>query len=157
MSKMYSNAGELLAEMATKPDRHGLSDAPEPQSSTAEGVRGKIYGGGAAQPAPAARQRRATARVKKRRFSLATLFVTVSLISLFVLLYVSNVVTVNYLLGDISRKEAEHRRLLMEQDLLRAELTRFQSLETIHPRALNDVGLEDPLKPPYQLRGESNQ
>jgi cell division protein FtsL len=95
---------------------------------------------------PPLRNRKAVAR------KVSPFFIMVMLIAAAVgiVLYISNIIAVNQLLNDVNALENEHRQILMEQEILRAQINRLASLERIQEKA-EELGLTSLREPPVWL------
>jgi len=69
-----------------------------------------------------------------------------------IVLYISNVIKVTQLLGEINRMETRHRRILMEQELLRAQVNRMSSLERVRKIGEEQLELKNPETPPVWIK-----
>lgn len=70
-----------------------------------------------------------------------------------IVLYISNIIAVNQLLNDVNALETEHRQILMEQEILRAQINRLASLERIQEKA-EELGLKSLREPPVWLNAD---
>ena len=68
-----------------------------------------------------------------------------------IVLYVSNIIAVNELLAEINSLQAQQQQILMEQEILKAQLNRMSSLERIQEIAEKDLGLRSLREPPEWL------
>lgn len=68
-----------------------------------------------------------------------------------IVLYISNIIAVGQLMGEINSLETQHRRILMEQEILKAQINKLASLERIQELAEKDLGLSTPKEPPVWL------
>lgn len=69
-----------------------------------------------------------------------------------IVLYISNVIKVNQLLAEINRLDGQHRRILMDQELLRAQINKLSSLERIRKLGEENLGLRNPKEPPVWIQ-----
>ena len=69
-----------------------------------------------------------------------------------IVLYISNVIKVNQLLAEINKLEGQHRRILMDQELLKAQINRMSSLERIRKLGEENLGLKNPTEPPVWIK-----
>lgn len=68
-----------------------------------------------------------------------------------IVLYISNIIAVDQLMGEINSMETQYRRILMEQEILKAQINRMASLERIQELAEKNLGLTTPQEPPVWL------
>lgn len=120
-----------------------ISTIPEPT----------VYGGtmmenmGKELPTPG--NNRPVARRKLSTFNLMLLLVGSAVA---IVLYISNVIKVSQLLAEINKLEGQHRRILMDQELLRAQINRMSSLERIRKLGEENLGLKNPKEPPVWIK-----
>jgi cell division protein FtsL len=90
-------------------------------------------------------------RIVKRKvspFSVVLLLIGAAVASV---LYISNIIAVDQLMNEINSMETQHRRILMEQEILKAQINRMASLERIQELAEKNLGLTTPKEPPVWL------
>ncbi len=68
-----------------------------------------------------------------------------------IVLYISNIIAVNQLMNEVNSLETQHRRILMEQEILKAQINKMASLERVQEIAEKDLGLKTPQEPPVWL------
>jgi len=69
-----------------------------------------------------------------------------------IVLYISNVIKVSQLLAEINKLEGQHRRILMDQELLKAQINKMSSLERIRKLGEENLGLKNPTEPPVWIK-----
>jgi cell division protein FtsL len=120
-----------------------ISSIPEPT----------VYGGtmmenmGKELPAPG--NNRPAARRTRSTFNLM-LFLIGSAVA--IVLYISNVIKVSQLLAEINTLEGQHRRILMDQELLRAQINKMSSMERIRKLGEENLSLKNPTEPPVWIK-----
>ena len=97
-------------------------------------------------PLPPLRNRKTVTR-KVSPFSIMVMLIAAAV---GIVLYISNIIAVNQLLNDVNALENEHRQILMEQEILRAQINRLASLERIQEKA-EELGLTSLREPPVWL------
>ncbi len=97
-------------------------------------------------PVPPLRNRKAV----RRKISPFTIMMMLIAAAVAIVLYISNIIAVNQLLNDVNALETEHRQILMEQEILRAQINRLASLERIQEKA-QELGLKSLRTPPVWL------
>ncbi len=150
MAKHSEPEQELLTN-PTETDRRGGSVGPDRMS---------IYPGNmplgpqTAPPAPPPGRsvlpplrNRKTVNRKVSPFSIMIMLIAAAV---GIVLYISNIIAVNQLMNDVNALETEHRQILMEQEILRAQINRLASLERIQERA-EELGLRSLREPPVWL------
>jgi len=90
-------------------------------------------------------------KVTTRKVSTFNLIVMLLGTAAAIVLYISNVIAVDTLMSEINALQTQHRKILSEQEILRAEVNRLSSLERINRRAAEDLGLVNPKEPPVLL------
>ncbi len=88
---------------------------------------------------------------RKKRLSPFYLLLSLMGAALGIVLYISNIIAVDQLLNEINDLEAEHHRILMQQELLRSQVNHFSSLERVQSMAETELGLENYRKPPVWI------
>ncbi|MEK7749226.1 MAG: FtsL-like putative cell division protein [Bacteroidota bacterium] len=120
-----------------------ISSIPEPT----------VYGGtmmenmGKESPAPG--NNRPAARRPRSTFNLMLLLVGSAVA---IVLYISNVIKVSQLLAEINKLEGQHSRILMDQELLKAQINKMSSLERIRKLGEENLGLKNPTEPPVWIK-----
>ena len=89
--------------------------------------------------------------LKMRLFSPAQLFIILLLIAGVTLFYVSNVVRVNQLLGEIKTLEYSRDSLISSTNLLRNEVFSLESSDRINRIARENLGLTQPAAAPIVI------
>lgn len=152
MAKLFRNSVETLVNRALerdeKPERPAQNIAPEiPQRPMF--YKGTMpEPGGEASPASLYRNRKVAAPRKVSTFNIILmLFAAATMI----VLYVSNIIAVSQLLGEINTLNTQYRKILDEQEILKAEINRLSSLERINRKAAEELGLVNPKTPPVWL------
>lgn len=90
-------------------------------------------------------------RITKRKVSPFTMVLMLLAAAVIIVLYVSNIIAVDQLMNEINSLEIQHRRILMEQEILKAQINRMASLERIQELAEKELGLKTPQEPPVWL------
>ena len=114
--------------------------AVKPPSATAERERRYIYSGDARTAFPGQRRNRPVAR---RRVSTFNLILGIVVAGVAMVLYVSNIITVNRLSAEVYRLQARYDSLMVATAALRGEIGRKSVYETIGPAA-ERLGLKLP-------------
>lgn len=106
-------------------------------------VRDSVYSSGpssnpllTAQPA----RNRSAARRSVSPFSIVIALLITAIVSV---MYVSNIIAVTQLVSEIGDLETRYQRLLNEQEMLRAQISRMSSLERVRFMAEHDLGLKN--------------
>jgi cell division protein FtsL len=68
-----------------------------------------------------------------------------------IVLYISNIIAVDQLMNDINALQNQRQRILMEQEILKAQINRLSSMERIRQKAEEDLQLRNPKQPPEIL------
>jgi cell division protein FtsL len=87
----------------------------------------------------------------RRKISPFSIMVVLIMAAVAIVLYISNIIAVNQLLNDVNALEREHRQILMDQEILRAQINRLASLERIQEKA-EELGLSSLREPPVWIR-----
>ena len=90
-------------------------------------------------------------RTVRRRVSPFTMVLLLLASAVAIVLYIGNIIAVDQLLNEINTLEVQHRRILMEQEILKAQINKMASLERIQEMAEKDLGLVTPGEPPVWL------
>jgi cell division protein FtsL len=134
---------------------------PDPKSG--ESDRFKIYGGTMGNGAPAGlavdasyapSRELITPRPRKiirRKVSPFNIVLLLLAAAVFIVLYIGNIIAVDQLSNEINALETQHQRILMEQEVHKAQINRLSSLERIRQRAEEELGLQNPKEPPVWL------
>jgi hypothetical protein len=104
----------------------------ESEQRTLEQERRYIYSGDTRAAFPGLRRNR---RVARRRVSTFNLILGILIAGLAMVLYISNIITVNRLVSDVGRLQARYDSLLVATAALRGEIGRKSVYETIGPQA----------------------
>lgn len=88
----------------------------------------------------------------RRTFSTFNLMLMLVGSAIIIVLYISNVIKVSQLLAEINKLEAQHRRMTMEQEFLRAQVNRMSSLERVRKMSEEQLGLKNPKDPPVWIK-----
>jgi len=92
------------------------------------------------EPVAAPRRNRAGTRRKVSPFSIVIGLLLTAVASV---LYISNVIAIGQLMGEIGALENRQQRLSNEQELLRAQISRMSSLERIRQISETDLGMRN--------------
>lgn len=141
-----------------------VSEIVQPLSDpkTDENGSFKIYGGTMGNGTPAAFTADGQAlpaefitprarRIVRRRVSPFNIVLLLLAAAVFIVLYIGNIIAVDQLLNEINALETQHQRILMEQEMLKAQINRLSSLERIREKAEEELGLQNPKEPPVWL------
>ncbi len=90
-------------------------------------------------------------RQKKRKLSTFNVIVSLFVIAVAAVLYVSNIIAVSHLSTEINTLEKRYQIVLNSNELLRAELNRKSALERIGRIAEQELGLSYPQERPLWL------
>ena len=74
-----------------------------------------------------------------------------------IVLYIGNIIAVEQLMRDIGQLEARHRRILADQEILRAQVNRMSSLDRIQKMAEDQLQLKLPTVAPQWITVDSNR
>lgn len=74
-----------------------------------------------------------------------------------IVLYIGNIIAVNQLMRDIGELETRHRRILQEQEILRAQVNRMSSLDRIQKLAEDQLQLKIPTTAPLWITVDSSR
>lgn len=88
---------------------------------------------------------------RKKRLSPFYLLLSLIGVALMIVLYISNIIAVDQLMKEINELDAEHHRILMDQEMLRAQVNRLSSLERVQSVAENELGLRNLRKAPVWI------
>lgn len=91
-------------------------------------------------------------RIVRRRTSPFSIILILLGTAVAIVLYISNIIAVNQLLGEINSLRSQYERISMEQEILRAQINRMASLERIQEKAQSDLGLKNPADSPVWLQ-----
>lgn len=154
-----------MAKHSAPPDQELLTNPPhtDRQGGSVGPDRMSIYPGnmplGPQAPAPAPPPSRnvlpplRNRKTVNRKVSPFSIMVMLIAAAVGIVLYISNIIAVNQLLNDVNALETEHRQILMEQEILRAQINRFASLERIQEKA-EELGLKSLREPPVWLNAD---
>ena len=90
-------------------------------------------------------------RITRRKVSPFTVVLILLGAAVAIVLYISNIIAVTQLMNEVNSLEIQHRRILMEQEILKAQINKMASLERIQELAEKDLGLKTPQEPPVWL------
>ena len=90
-------------------------------------------------------------KIARRKVSPFTVVLMLLGAAIVIVLYISNIIAVDQLMSEINSLETQHRRVLMEQEILKAQINRMASLERIQELAEKELGLTTPQEPPVWL------
>ncbi|HEX9828897.1 MAG TPA: FtsL-like putative cell division protein [Bacteroidota bacterium] len=146
MTKLFKNSVETLVNRALEPEK--------PKSITPEiPSQPMFYKGTLPDPtgevSPAALYR--NRKVAPRKVSTFNIIMMLFAAAAAIVLYVSNIIAVDQLMGEINTLQTQHRKMLSEQEILKAEINRLSSLERINRKAAEELGLANPKAPPVWL------
>ncbi|HTX98496.1 MAG TPA: septum formation initiator family protein [Bacteroidota bacterium] len=108
-----------------------------------------IYGGDRQNATPAGpTPARLNKRITRRRFSTFNTIVLLFSLSLVIVLYVNNILTIDQLASDIGKLQARYAAIQNTNAALRAEINRKSSWERIGRTATEQLGLVFPKEQP---------
>jgi cell division protein FtsL len=118
--------------------------APSPELTE----RRYVYNGQAGAPHPenAVRGNRPVKRRKQSPFNIIAVVVTVSLLIVF---YVWNKITVNQLVWEVNDLQTQHQKILAANEILRAEINKKSTLERIVKVATEQMSMIAPKEQPH--------
>jgi len=173
MAKFFQNSGrnsvEMLVNRALEPEMTAKSPetparrtqadvgGPAPLSSADFGASSRplVYNGtmpgptgDVASPSVMPYRNRKTIIRKVSTFNVILMLFAAAAASV---LYISNIIAVDQLTREINTLQTQHRRMLNEQEILKAEINRLSSLEQINRKAAEELGLMNPKEPPVWL------
>ncbi|MBI4418436.1 MAG: hypothetical protein HY563_06635 [Ignavibacteriales bacterium] len=93
------------------------------------------------------RQNRKAVRRRVSPFNIMLMLIAAAIA---IVLYISNIIAVNQLLHEVNALEREQQQILMEQEILKAQINRLASLEKIQEKA-DQLGLRSLREPPVWL------
>ena len=91
-------------------------------------------------------------KIVRRRTSPFSIILILLGTAVAIVLYISNIIAVNQLLGEINSLRSQYERISMEQEILRAQINRMASLDRIQEKAQSDLGLKNPAESPVWLQ-----
>ncbi len=91
-------------------------------------------------------------KITKRSISPFTIVTSLFVVAVIVVFYISNILSVNHLLREINSYQAQHQKLLSEQELLRVRINKLSSLDRIQQIASSQIGLQYPKEAPQVIR-----
>ena len=96
-------------------------------------------------------------RVSPRRVSPFNIMLALLVFAIAIVLYIGNIIAVNQLMRDIGELETRHRRILQEQEILRAQVNRMSSLDRIQKLAEDQLQLKIPTTAPLWITVDSSR
>jgi len=96
-------------------------------------------------------------RVLRRRVSPFNIMLGLLVFAVAIVLYIGNIIAVEQLMRDIGQLEARHRRILADQEILRAQVNRMSSLDRIQKMAEDQLQLKLPTVAPQWITVDSNR
>lgn len=128
----------------TKTEAPPTMTAPSPELTE----RRYVYNGhpGSQQPDLASRGNRPVKRRKQSPFNMIAIVVTVSLLIVF---YVWNKITVNQLVWEVNDLQNQHAKILAANEILRAEINKKSTLERIVKVATEQMSMIAPKEQPH--------
>ncbi|MGB2868622.1 MAG: septum formation initiator family protein [Bacteroidota bacterium] len=145
----------LERSRATDEDDELSRRSGEPLNSPPPGGP-KVYGGTMPEAlTPAALSIGPTLAVNRRASSrkvsplnILTVLVGVAVV---IVLYISNIIAIGQLLNQINQLQNRYDRILNEQEMLKAQISRMSSLERIRKIAEDELGLRNPAESPVWM------
>ncbi len=90
-------------------------------------------------------------RIVRRRISPFSIVLLLIGTAIGTVLYIGNIIAVDQLMNEINSLETQHRRILMEQEIMKAQINKMASLERIQELAERELDLIVPKEPPVWL------
>ena len=136
---------------------HTSPDVQRPPASPELSERRYIYNGEISPPAGGASEisPRGNRPVKKRKRSAFNIIAALVFVSLLIVFYVWNKITVNQLVIDVNDLENQYEKLTSMNEILRADINRKSSLERIATLA-TQIGLTYPKEQPVWFEINKN-
>jgi cell division protein FtsL len=148
--------GQVYSDRALGPDGTGAIAIPRVREA-----RDMVYSGTMpspdAAPSPIVTAESRNRRWTRRTFSPFNIILALIAVAVVSVLYISNVLAVGRLLGQINELEQTHQRLLNNQELLRAQINKLSSLERIGTVAQQQLGLRTPGQAPVWLPADEER
>lgn len=110
-----------------------------------------IFSGNITQTSPPLAGHGPNKKIRRRKVSPFNIMILLIGGAVAIVLYIGNIIAVNELLSEINSLQAQHQRILMDQELLRAQMNKMASLERIQQIAETDLGLRSLREPPAWL------
>ena len=125
---------------------------PSPEIATVAGQKGRQYVYNGQFPTPPSensfKRNRAVKRRKRSHFNLVFVIFTVSLLIVF---YIWNKITVDRLVVEMNDLQNQYQKITNSSEILRAEINKKSSLERISKLAIEQLGLMHPKEQPVWL------
>jgi cell division protein FtsL len=152
----HRDAIEPLLERALQADPPDPSGLDTPMAGPEAPPRPLVYRGTMPPPSPEVQGQGVAAPPRNRKFAKRKVSTFNVILFLFgaaavIVLYISNIIAVDRLLTEINRLQQQYDRILSEQEILKAEVNRLSSLERIHRKAAEELGLVNPKEPPVWI------
>ena len=128
----------------------------EPAVQTALTERRYVYNGGTSSQATDNVQR-GNRPVKRRKRSPFNIVVILFAVSILIVFYVWNKITVNRLVIEANEQQQQYQKILYTNELLRAEINKKSSLERISKIATGQLGLTYPKEQPIWFNVDSDR
>ncbi len=145
--KPFKNITEPIAEQPfihTPPASPAPASLPPIPSSTPD-----VFPGDMARSSPLFGSR--NRKIRRRKVSPFNIMIMLIGGAVAIVLYIGNIIAVNELLAEINSLQAEHQRILMDHELLKAQMNRMASLERIQQIAEEELNLRSLREPPAWL------
>lgn len=85
---------------------------------------------------------------RKRKVSTFTIILLLFLLAVISVLYISNIIAVNHLVGEIEEMKTSYTNIENMNEILRSEINRKTSMERITKIATEEMGMIFPKQPP---------
>jgi cell division protein FtsL len=119
--------------------------------------RGRVYGGTMLSANSGVRDSNYKSKSRRKKISTFNVLLLMVAVATAIVLYVSNVVAVGQLMYEIHKLETRHRELMMEREILNAQVNNLTSLERIRNIAITELGMRDPREAPSVLQSDSKK
>lgn len=126
-----------------------LIQPPDTASDLAE--RRYVYNG---EPVPG--ENHDNRPVRRRRRSTFNIVAALAAVSLIIVFYIWNKITVNRLTVEVNDLRVQHQRILSSNELIRATISKKSGLERITKIATTELGLTSPKEQPVWFSAESS-
>lgn len=123
----------------------------EPMVHTELAERRYVYNGGQVSPASENVQR-GNRPVKRRKRSPFNIVVVLFAVSILIVFYVWNKITVNRLVIEVNEQQQQYQKILYSNELLRADINKKSNLERISKIATGQLGLTYPKEQPIWFK-----
>ena len=125
----------------------------EPTIHTELTERRYVYNGGSVPPVSDNVQR-GNRPVKRRKRSPFNIVIVLFAVSILIVFYVWNKITVNRLVIEVNEQQLQYQKILYTNELMRADINKKSNLERISKIATGQLGLTYPKEQPIWFRAD---